>query len=352
MDHISLLCDEVWLSSPASDDTPVQMTQHGTKKRHDDNGESHMTKEEFEQAFTICLEEEKSHIPKHDYLQYLVSNNLIVARFRSIQCFIKCRSRFNLSFGTVFYATNYLDRFISMNQYCNIEWKYWMVELLCIACLSIASKFIDTTTPTLHEINQIEDMEHLFEASTIQRMELKVLEALDWRLACNTPHSYVQLFIPNLQYLTLDHLHQQHSIITQLFYLLLGAISDTKLVEFRPSVIAVSALWCCLGGFLSTSASANHDSCLTGFFDKEEKDDLVRCHKIMMEMHWINGTLYKLEADGEYQYNYGCPSSPTTVLLKERNSIRDFNVDLSPFQKHPPRYKSCIKIKEEAEESS
>lgn len=78
--------------------------------------------------------------------------------------------------------------------------------------------------------DQMEDMEHSFEASTIQRMELMVLEALDWRLSSTTPHSYVQLFTPKLQSLTLDHdLHQQHMIITQLNHLLLGAISGTIL---------------------------------------------------------------------------------------------------------------------------
>ena len=43
------------------------------------------------------------------------------------------------------------------------EWKDWMVELLSIACLSIASKFGDTTsnTPTLHEINQVINNIHL-----------------------------------------------------------------------------------------------------------------------------------------------------------------------------------------------
>lgn len=34
-------------------------------------------------------------------------------------CF-QCRSRLNLSLGTVFYAANYLDRFISMN-HCNVR---------------------------------------------------------------------------------------------------------------------------------------------------------------------------------------------------------------------------------------
>ncbi|KAF4369780.1 hypothetical protein F8388_011038 [Cannabis sativa] len=269
MDHINLFCDEVWPSSP-------------TASRNDDEDDN-----------------------------------------------ISCRSRFNLSFGTVFHATNYLDRFISMNQNSinNItEWKYWMIELLSIACFSIASKFIDTNPPMLHQINQMEDMEHSFEASAIQRMELKVLETLDWRLACTTAHSYLQLFIhqPPLQ--------QHIIIIRKINHFLLRAVSDTKLVEFRPSVVAASAIWFCLDRFLSTSSlNIDHYSLLTRFFHQHQKDDIIRCHN-MMEKLWSSSN------DGDYYYYYynynynGCPSSPTTVLLKDRNSIRDDH-EISPFLK-------------------
>ncbi|KAM6574550.1 hypothetical protein CsatA_022877 [Cannabis sativa] len=355
MDHINLFCDEVWPSSPTAsrnddedDNISVQMTENIiTRKRsctsfdeissHDDeddvnnNGDSDqflhiMTKEDIELAFNICLDKENTYLPKPNYLQYLYYNNLIVARFRTIQWFIKCRSRFNLSFGTVFHATNYLDRFISMNQNSinNItEWKYWMIELLSIACFSIASKFIDTNPPMLHQINQMEDMEHSFEASAIQRMELKVLETLDWRLACTTTHSYLQLFIHQ------PHLQQHVIIIPKINHFLLRAISDTKLVEFRPSVVAASAIWFCLDRFLSTSSlNIDHYSLLTRFFHQHQKDDIIRCHN-MMEKLWSSSN------DGDYYYNYnynGCPSSPTTVLLKDRNSIRDDH-EISPFLK-------------------
>ncbi|XP_062096912.1 putative cyclin-D7-1 [Humulus lupulus] len=341
MDHISLFCDEVWPSSPtaASDDIgnniPVQMTEHViTTKRcsfesHDDNNggdQFHITTEDSEVALTICLEKEKTYVPEPKYSEYLESKNLIVARFRTIQWFIKCRSRFNLSFGTVFHATNYLDRFISINQNCIItEWKYWMVELLSIACFSIASKFIDTNPPMLHEINQMEDIEHSFEASAIQRMELKVLVALDWRLACTTAHSYLQLFTPHLQYYLILN-HQQHIIIPQINHLLLRVISDTELVEFRPSVVAASAIWCCLDRFLSTPSTVHQYSHLTRFFHQPQKDDIIRCHNMMEERSTNDGRIYL------YDYNNGCPSSPTTVLLKDRNNII-CDDELSPFLK-------------------
>lgn len=107
---------------------------------------------------------------------------------------VKSQRRWNLSFETVFGAASYLDRFISLNN-CQViifymevifynylfyikkrkkkkenwnwpnfklllyqielnlqGWSYWMFELLSIACLSVASKFHETSPPQLLEL--------------------------------------------------------------------------------------------------------------------------------------------------------------------------------------------------------
>ena len=43
--------------------------------------------------------------------------------------------------------------------------------------------------------SQVEQVEHVFEAHTIQRMELLVLSTLDWRMSVVTPFSYVDYFL-------------------------------------------------------------------------------------------------------------------------------------------------------------
>lgn len=48
----------------------------------------------------------------------------------------------------------------------------------------------------IDECDQTEEMEHRFQASTTQDMELMILKALDWRLSCVTPFSYVDLLLP------------------------------------------------------------------------------------------------------------------------------------------------------------
>ncbi|XWS67104.1 hypothetical protein CRYUN_Cryun05aG0258200 [Craigia yunnanensis] len=77
--------------------------------------------EDSEWALVICLEKEFSYMPEPGYLDYLQPNNLVLAKFRAVQWLIE-------------------------------GWKHWMIELLCIACLSIASKFNEISLPSLDEL--------------------------------------------------------------------------------------------------------------------------------------------------------------------------------------------------------
>ncbi len=46
---------------------------------------------------------------------------------------------------------------------------------------------------------QIEEVEHIFEAHTIQRMELLVLSTLEWRMSSVTPFSYIDFYFHKLR---------------------------------------------------------------------------------------------------------------------------------------------------------
>lgn len=54
----------------------------------------------------------------------------------------------------------------------------------------------------------MEDLDHSFQPSTIQRMELMLLQMLGWRLGPITAYSYVELLTCNGDFLT-SHLHEQ-----------------------------------------------------------------------------------------------------------------------------------------------
>lgn len=68
----------------------------------------------------------------------------------------------------------------------------------------------------------MEDLDHLFESSTIQRMEMMVLEALGWRLASTTAYSYLELLLTWILDSLKPSLHEE--FIARLNKLLLRAI--------------------------------------------------------------------------------------------------------------------------------
>lgn len=67
----------------------------------------------------------------------------------------------------------------------------WAIRLLSVACLSLAAKLEEGNAPMLSEFH-VQDYE--FESNVIQRMELLVLSALEWKMGSTTPFSYLNYF--------------------------------------------------------------------------------------------------------------------------------------------------------------
>lgn len=287
----SLLCNEVWLMSPTLIQENDCACLHATT-----------TKQDCEEAFAAFLAKEEtttylSHQSNHDFIAH--------ARFKAVSWIIKSQTRMDLHPETVFAAVNYLDRFISLSL-CQ-EWKFWMFELISIACLSIAAKFNETAAYPLHEFQ--EDLEDSFAPSLIQRMELTVLKALDWRVDSTTPFSYIHL----LTQTTSDHASNTNQTLIQhrVTHLLLDALLDPRFLEFPQFVVAISAVKAVLqDSFLSSSAAADYASLahLETLIPQHHKDDMIRCmEKILM--------------CGSY---FSSPSSPVTVLKVDLFSCKEF----------------------------
>ncbi|KAK1298988.1 hypothetical protein QJS10_CPB14g00657 [Acorus calamus] len=92
---------------------------------------------------------------------------------------------------------------------------------------------------------------------------MAVLEALDWRLSPVTAHSYVEL-------LTWHLVSLNYAITARLTELLLASLSDPRFLEFRPSIVAVSALRCTLEE-LTSSKCNDYATRLTNFNSQEYK---------------------------------------------------------------------------------
>ncbi|PIN17074.1 G1/S-specific cyclin D [Handroanthus impetiginosus] len=302
----SLLCNEVWLMSPNS-----------VQENDGFNANDHLATSFFqdcEEAFGIFLDKETRFMPESGYLKLVQTNYLILnARLKAVTWFIKSRRRMNLSLGTVFIAANYLDRFISLTTQCR-DWKNWMLELVSIACLSVASKFNETITPTLQEI-QMEGLDHCFAPGLIQRMELTLLKGLSWRMDSTTPYSYVHLLI---QCIDTSNQTLVEDLYERVAELLLITLLDPKFLEFHPCVIAMSAFRCISDEiFPPNNASLAH---LETVIPQDHKDDLIECKRIMG----------KLMVEDQNMIVQG-PSSPVTVLKVDFFNSDDFSAVKIPM---------------------
>ncbi|KAL0451126.1 UNVERIFIED_CONTAM: Cyclin-D2-2 [Sesamum latifolium] len=314
----SLLCNEVWLMSPnvAPD---VQENDGCNNAKGNVSTCFFSTKQDCEEAFAIFLDKEASYMPEPGYLTLVKTNDLIHdARFKAVNWLIKSQRRMNFSLGTVFIAVNYLDRFISLTDQCQ-GWKHWSFDLLSIACLSVASKFNETTTTPLHDF-QVEGLDHSFAPSLIQRMELTLLKRLGWRMDSTTPFSYIDFLIQSID----DALNKSHiqDLTKRVTELLLTALLDPKFLEFQPCVIAMSAVRCAFEDLFPSTDNASLVN-LETIIRQDQKDDLIKCERIVGKLLVQD---HDMLACGS---SWRGPSSPVTVLKTECFNFYDCPIDLS-----------------------
>ncbi|ESQ40128.1 hypothetical protein EUTSA_v10015838mg [Eutrema salsugineum] len=260
----NLLCDESWLSCPL---TPEPIPNFRLNI-HDDDVEMSpaMDAATVEESISMDLEKESCFSNHGDkFIQFLVSKKLTDARFRSVQWLIQTRNRLNLSYETVFSAANCFDRFVYVTS-CN-EWTNWMVELVAVTSLSIASKFNEVTSPSLQEL-QMEGLNHLFHHKTVLEMELILLNALDWRVNSVTSYSFSQLVVTKVG------LVGGEAMMNLITDHLLDDLCDLKMLEYAPSVVAVAAVW-------DVAIEENLVGKIMNLFGQGHKEDIVKCVDVM-----------------------------------------------------------------------
>ncbi|XP_021611817.1 cyclin-D3-1 isoform X2 [Manihot esculenta] len=155
--------------------------------------------------------------------------------------------------------------------------KPWMTQLTAVACLSLAAKVEETQVPLLLDL-QVEESRYVFEAKTIQRMEILVLSTLQWRMNPITPLSFLDFITRRLglkDYLCSEFLRRCERII-------LSIISDSRSMHYLPSVIAAATMLHVING-VEPCLRAEYESQLLGILgiDKDKVDD---CSQLIIEM--------------------------------------------------------------------
>ncbi|GAU49907.1 hypothetical protein TSUD_238810 [Trifolium subterraneum] len=182
------------------------------------------------------IEDERKFVLGFDYFSKLQSRSLdSTARDESIAWILKVQAYYGFQPLTAYLAVNYMDRFLNNRRLPQTNG--WPLQLLSVACLSLAAKLEETLVPSLLDL-QVEGAKYLFESKTIRRMELLVLSILDWRLRSVTPFSFLSFFACKLD--TTGTF--TGFLISHASQIILSNIQEASFLAYWPSCIAAAAI--------------------------------------------------------------------------------------------------------------
>ncbi|KAK1407627.1 hypothetical protein QVD17_39247 [Tagetes erecta] len=182
----------------------------------------------------ILLDKEthNNHIEPHD-------DELIkIHRSEAIQWIFNTRSSLQFQLQTAYLSVTFIDRFISKQRIIASE-KPWAIQLLAIACLSIAAKMIEHEINTKHVLSLLllHSNQFRFETKTIQRMELIVLTTLDWKMHSITPFRFVRYFVSCF----CNECEVQARYMSRISHIICATTNDLVIMSSRSSTIALAA---------------------------------------------------------------------------------------------------------------
>ncbi|XP_039068599.1 cyclin-D1-1-like isoform X1 [Hibiscus syriacus] len=228
-----------------------------------------------EKVISKLIDSESHHMPSPDYLRRCQERSVdVIARQDSINWILKVNACYHFSPVTAFLSVNYFDRFLSSRDLPPANG--WPLQLLSVACLSLAAKMEEPQVPSLLELQTFHPR-FIFEPKTIQRMELHVMAVLNWRLRSVTPFDYLRYFISKLTSCSTRLPDSFSLIVSAASDLILSTMRVIDFLQFAPSTVAAAAVLC---------ATGNSFECPGGgaFLHENVNAEMVRsCHQLMDE---------------------------------------------------------------------
>ncbi|XP_038887544.1 cyclin-D3-1-like [Benincasa hispida] len=217
---------------------PIFLNNGGTNDFPLSQETTHFLVSEDEELSHLLSKENDQNLQTGAVLKTLIQtdNALSLARTEAIDWLLKVNAFYGFSSLTALLAINYLDRILSGPHFQRD--KPWMLQLLAVTCISLAAKFEEIRVPLLLDL-QVEDSKYIFEAKTIQRMELLVLTALQWKMHPVTPVSFLGIIMKGLG---MKNQYIQREFLRRCERILLSLVSDSRSVGILPSVMAVSTM--------------------------------------------------------------------------------------------------------------
>ncbi|BFG42085.1 hypothetical protein CerSpe_283590 [Prunus speciosa] len=251
------------------------------------------------------IDSEPNHMPSPNYISRLRDRSIdVTARQDSINWILKVHAHYRFSPLTAFLSINYFDRFLSSHSLPQHN-GYWPFQLLSVACLSLAAKMEEPNVPFILDL-QIFEPKFMFEPRTVQRMELRVMTILKWRLRSITPFDFLHHFIANLP---------SSSSSSSLFSASSDLILSTTLIdflEFSPSTIAAAAVLCAAEKSVDFAAAEDREA-ESLFHERVNKERARSCHQLMEE-YLIDTCPSSRHKEPVFRTASSSPASPVGVL--------------------------------------
>ncbi|XP_057947788.1 cyclin-D3-2 [Malania oleifera] len=230
---------------------------------------------------------------------------LMAARAEAVWWMLRVNDHYGFSALTAVLAVNYFDRFMSSLRFQRD--KPWMTQLIAVACLSLAAKVEETRVPLLLDLQvEVSKSKYLFEAKTIQKVELLVLSTLNWKMNPLTPFNFLDHFMRRVGMET----HLTWEFLWRCERLILCVIADSRIVCYPPSVIATATMLHAIKEVKPCNL-VEFQNQLVGVL-KISKDKVDECYKLILDLSSTQGQ--SLHQPNKRKRHVSTPGSPNGVI--------------------------------------
>uniref|UniRef100_A0A7N0ZVR7 Cyclin N-terminal domain-containing protein n=1 Tax=Kalanchoe fedtschenkoi TaxID=63787 RepID=A0A7N0ZVR7_KALFE len=240
------------------------------------------------------------------------------ARLESIEWVMRNRASLGFRYRTAYLAIMYFDRYLSLGMTMKKR-KKWVIRLLTMACLSLAVKMEEVRIPAMREYTA-DSAAFSFGNDSIKKMELMVLNGLQWEMGLATPLCFMHFFTRKFEALTAAAVDGGGGVVARTAGFIFTALKVASTVAYRPSVVAAAAALAAVDQNLTKEAleSKINSSPVTnfGFY---ATDYVHSCYELMK----------KLEPDHRLQIQSPKPlaKSPDTSSQGPGSSSASSGVD-------------------------
>lgn len=275
--------------------------------------------EEDDEVIEHLMQREASLLLCKQYAESYSGNDntdLQESRERAVYWMLTVQAFHGFTPCTAFLAVNYFDRFLA-NQRENLLHESrsvpWLLQLLAVGCMSLAAKVEEPEVPLLLDL-QVGDVPHVFEARTIQRMELLILNTLQWRLSSATPFSFLGYLWQKMRMCGRSLCSSLVLPLVEEF--ILNSCRDHRLLVYSPSVLAMASLICACKELLCDQEASSCKHALLCLWPNR-KELTVECAGLMQEFvvgahPFLWNSVCKLVAPPPHPNS--APESPNGVL--------------------------------------